>query len=134
MNKTLDDKKDQLEKFTKNAKEHKEARRVEIDNLKLAKGELRTEKNTRENQLTADGKKIQAAMQKRHEETMTNLQQTIESLSNELIDMKASNSGAERTLLTQYDGADKQYTEALNSYDTEMGEKTKEKSEAEADC
>ena len=70
LNKTLDDKKDQLEKFTKNAKEHKEARRVEIDNLKLAKGELRTEKNTRENQLTADGKKIQAAMQKRHEETM----------------------------------------------------------------
>lgn len=58
LTKTLDDKKDQLEKFTKNAKEHKEARRVEIDNLKLAKGELRTEKNTRENQLTADGKKI----------------------------------------------------------------------------
>ena len=49
LTKTLDDKKDQLEKFTKNAKEHKEARRVEIDNLKLAKGELRTEKNTREN-------------------------------------------------------------------------------------
>ena len=134
LNKTLDDKKDQLEKFTKNAKEHKEARRVEIDNLKLAKGELRTEKNTRENQLTADGKKIQAAMQKRHEETMQNLQQTIEQLSNELIDMKAANSGAERTLLTQYDGADKQYTEALNSYDTEMAEKTKEKQEAEADC
>ena len=48
--------------------------------------------------------------------------------------MKAANSGAERTLLTQYDGADKQYTEALNSYDTEMSEKTKEKQEAEADC
>ena len=41
---------------------------------------------------------------------------------------------AEKTLLTAYDGADKQYTEALNSYDTEMSEKTKEKNEAEADC
>jgi hypothetical protein len=48
--------------------------------------------------------------------------------------MKAQNSAAERTLLTQYDGADKQYTEALSSYDTEMSEKTKEKQEAEADC
>ena len=38
--------------------------------LKLAKGDLRNEKNARENQLTAEGKKIQAAMQKRHEETM----------------------------------------------------------------
>lgn len=47
---------------------------------------------------------------------------------------KGQNQLAERQLLTQYDGADKQYTEALNSYDTEMGEKTKEKQEAEADC
>lgn len=31
LTKTLDDKKDQLEKFTKNAKEHKEARRLEIE-------------------------------------------------------------------------------------------------------
>ena len=48
--------------------------------------------------------------------------------------MESQNRAAEKTLLTQYDGADKQYTEALNSYDTEMSEKTKEKSEAEADC
>ena len=134
LTKTLDDKKDQLEKFTKNAKEHKEARRVEIDNLKLAKGELRTEKNTRENQLTADGRKIQAAMQKRHEDTMAQLNNTIVQLTGELQEMESQNRAAEKTLLTQYDGADKQYTEALNSYDTEMSEKTKEKSEAEADC
>ena len=73
-------------------------------------------------------------MQKRHEETMQNLQQTIEQLTGELLEMKSQNQGAEKQLLTQYDGADKQYTEALNSYDTEMGEKTKEKQEAEADC
>ena len=102
--------------------------------LKLAKGDLRNEKNARENQLTAEGKKIQAAMQKRHEETMQNLNQTIQQLEEELTTRKVSNQLAERQLLTQYDGADKQYTEALNSYDTEMGEKTKEKQEAEADC
>jgi len=49
LSKTLDDKQDQLEKFTKNAKEHADTSKVEIDNLKAAKGELRTEKNTREN-------------------------------------------------------------------------------------
>lgn len=134
LSKTLEDKKDQLEKFTKNAKEHKEGRRQEIEQLKLAKGDLRNEKNQRENQLTAEGKKIQAAMQKRHEETMTNLNQTIQQLEEELTVSKGQNQLAERQLLTQYDGADKQYTEALNSYDTEMGEKTKEKQEAEADC
>lgn len=89
--KTLDDKSDQLEKFTKNAKEHKEARRVEIDNLKLAKGELRTEKNTRENQLTADGQKIKEAMNKRHEDTMKQLKETIEQFNGELLEVKNYN-------------------------------------------
>jgi hypothetical protein len=36
-------------------------------------------------------------------------------------------------LLTQYDGADKQYTEALESYDTEMREKNKERDDTRAD-
>lgn len=73
-------------------------------------------------------------MQKRHEDTMAQLNNTIVQLTGELQEMESQNRAAEKTLLTQYDGADKQYTEALNSYDTEMSEKTKEKSEAEADC
>ena len=44
------------------------------------------------------------------------------------------NLNSEKIQTVAFDGADKQYTEALNSYDTEMGEKTKEKQEAEADC
>ena len=62
------------------------------------------------------------------------LSATIDQLTGELLTVKNENYVAEKTLHTAYDGADKQYTEALNSYDTEMSEKTKEKNEAEADC
>ena len=65
---------------------------------------------------------------------MHSLQATIDQLTGELLTVKNENYVAEKTLHTAYDGADKQYTEALNSYDTEMSEKTKEKNEAEADC
>lgn len=36
-------------------------------------------------------------------------------------------------MLTQFDGADKQYTEALESYDQEMRERNKERDETQAD-
>lgn len=65
---------------------------------------------------------------------MHQLKATIEQLNGDLAQVKADNFGNEKVLITQYDGADKQYTEALNSYDTEMSEKTKEKNEAEAEC
>ena len=134
LSKTLEEKRDQLEKFTKNAQEHKEARRLEIESLKQAKGELRSEKLTVENQLTTRGQGIKEASEKRHQDTMHALQATIDQLTAELLTVKNENYVAEKTLHTAYDGADKQYTEALNSYDTEMSEKTKEKNEAEADC
>ena len=44
------------------------------------------------------------------------------------------NTADEKQLVTQYDGADKQYTEALASYDVDMADKTKEKNEALTDC
>jgi len=40
------------------------------------------------------------------------------------------NTADEKQLVTQYDGADKQYTEALASYDVDMADKTREKNEA----
>ena len=73
LTKTLDDKRDQLEKFQKNAKEHKEARIKEIENLKSAKGDLRTEKNTKENELTRDGQKIKESNKERHTAKMISL-------------------------------------------------------------
>lgn len=73
-------------------------------------------------------------MKQRHDAKMKELKEEIMRLNDDLVGVKGENGVAERTLLTQYDGADKQYTEALNSYDTEMSEKTKEKNEAEADC
>jgi len=73
-------------------------------------------------------------MKQRHDAKMKELKEEIMRLNDDLAGVKSENSLAERTLLTQYDGADKQYTEALNSYDTEMSEKTKEKNEAENDC
>jgi len=51
----LKNKKDALEKFTKSSKEHRENRRHEIENLKKAKNELKTEKYTMENQLATKG-------------------------------------------------------------------------------
>ena len=64
---------------------------------------------------------------------MVNLQRTIEDLNSELLMVKAENTAKEKQLLTSYDGADKQYTEALESYDTEMREKNKERDEQKAD-
>jgi len=102
--------------------------------LKSAKGDLRTEKNTKENELTRDGQKIKESSEERHQAKMISLQKEIDDLQTDMQVVKSENALGEKTLATAYDGADKQYTEALNSYDTEMSEKTKEKDEAETDC
>ena len=64
---------------------------------------------------------------------MAELERTIADLTAEYNAMKAKNAIAEKQLLTSYDGADKQYTEALESYDQEMREKNKERDETYAD-
>ena len=50
---------------------------------------------------------------------MRELSQNIDELKAELKMVQDMNSNAEKQLLQQYDGADKQYTEALESYDTD---------------
>ena len=64
---------------------------------------------------------------------MANLQRTIDDLTAEYTGLKGGNSVAEKTLLTNYDNADKQYTEALDSYDQDMRDKNKERDETQAD-
>jgi chromosome segregation ATPase len=129
----LKSKKEALEKFTKSSKEHKENRRQEIENLKKAKNELKSDKYSMETQLATKGQSIKEAMQKRHEDRMNELNGSLRSLQGELLGVKTENAAAEKLLLTQYDGADKQYTEALESYDTEMREKNKERDDTRAD-
>ena len=65
---------------------------------------------------------------------MRELSQNIDELKAELKMVQDMNSNAEKQLLQQYDGADKQYTEALESYDTDMRERNKEKEETLVDC
>ena len=134
LNKTLEDKKDQLDKFQKNAKELKEARRQEIENLKQARGELKNDKITQENQLSIKCEAIKESSEKRHQERMRELAQTIDELKAELKMVQDMNSNAEKQLLQQYDGADKLYTEALDQYDNDMREKNKDKEETLVDC
>jgi hypothetical protein len=69
----LKSKKEALEKFTKSSKEHKENRRQEIENLKKAKNELKSDKYSMETQLATKGQSIKEAMQKRHEDRMNDL-------------------------------------------------------------
>lgn len=134
LNKTLEDKKDQLDKFQKNAKELKEARRQEIENLKQARGELKNDKITQENQLSIKCEAIKESSEKRHQERMRELAQNIDELKAELKMVQDMNSNAEKQLLQQYDGADKLYTEALDQYDNDMREKNKDKEETLVDC
>ena len=47
--------------------------------------------------------------------------------------MKTENKDAEAVLLGKFDTAEKQYTEALESYDTDMREKNKERDDTRAD-
>lgn len=129
----LKNKKEALEKFTKSSKEHRENRRHEIENLKKAKNELKTEKYTMENQLATKGQAIKEANQKHHTEKMNELRNLLNDLTVELKQVKDENAAAEKLLLNLYDGADKQYTEALESYDTEMREKNKERDDTHAD-
>jgi len=76
-------KKDNLEKYIKESKEAKEQARVDIENLKKARQELNSDKYTNENSLLAKGQAIKEAMEKRHQETMATLQNTINELSQE---------------------------------------------------
>jgi len=64
---------------------------------------------------------------------MNELRNLLNDLTVELKQVKDENSNAEKLLLNSYDGADKQYTEALESYDTEMREKNKERDDTRAD-
>ena len=64
---------------------------------------------------------------------MTQLQRTIDDLTAEYTSLKGGNQTTEKTLLTNYDNADKQYTEALESYDQDMRDKNKERDETQAD-
>ena len=64
---------------------------------------------------------------------MNELRNLLNDLTVELKQVKDENAGAEKQLLNLYDGADKQYTEALESYDTEMREKNKERDDTRAD-
>ena len=99
LNKTLEDKKDQLDKFQKNAKELKEARRQEIENLKQARGELKNDKITQENQLSIKCEAIKESSEKRHQERMRELAQNIEEYKAELKMVQDMNSNAEKQLL-----------------------------------
>ena len=129
----LKNKKDALEKFAKSSKELKERRRKEIDELRKNKSDLKNDKYTMENQLTTKGQATKDANQKHHAEKMNELRNLLNDLTVELKQVKDDNEKAEKQLLNSYDGADKQYTEALESYDTEMREKNKERDDTRAD-
>ena len=126
-------KKDNLEKYIKESKEAKEQARIEIENLKKARTDLTAEKYSNESTLMTKGQTIKESSEKRHQETMAQLQRTIDDLTAEYTGLKGGNSVAEKTLLTNYDNADKQYTEALDSYDQDMRDKNKERDETQAD-
>jgi hypothetical protein len=66
----LKTKKENLDKFTKSSKEHKEQRRVEIENLKKAKAELKADKYSMENTLEQKGLAIKESQEKRHQDRM----------------------------------------------------------------
>ena len=64
---------------------------------------------------------------------MTQLNKLIEELNAELLQVKTENTAAEKALLTAYENADKTYRDALESYDADMRDKTKERGDFEAD-
>jgi len=64
---------------------------------------------------------------------MNELRNLLNDLTVELKQVKDENAAAEKYLLNLYDSADKNYTEALESYDTEMREKNKERDDTHAD-
>lgn len=64
---------------------------------------------------------------------MRELQAQLNDLQAQLEQVKKENSLAEKMLLGQFESADKQYTDALDSYDTEMRDKNKERDGYKAD-
>ena len=58
---------------------------------------------------------------------MRDLETSLNDLQTQLEQAKKENSLAEKVLLGQFESADKQYTDALDSYDQEMREKNKER-------
>ena len=61
------------------------------------------------------------------------LKARIAELNGELLQVKTENKDAETQLLTKFDNAEKTYSEALDSYDTDMREKNKERDDSRAD-
>lgn len=68
-----------------------------------------------------------------HEERMRDLETNLNDLQTQLEIAKKENSLAEKVLLGQFESADKQYTDALDSYDSEMREKNKEREDNKAE-
>ena len=128
----------------------KEQRRIEIENLKNAKGEMKQEKFSKKEQLSKRAAQIAEDHQAAHEARMKELRQEWEELDAKLAPLTmAGGAGAqkgkvqqddsaqalavaeERRLLTQYEQNDKVYTEALESYDQDMKDSNKAKADAE---
>ena len=64
---------------------------------------------------------------------MKDLQTELDELTQQLTEVKKANQDAEKALMGNFENADKAYTDALDSYDTEMREKNKERDDTKAD-
>lgn len=117
LNKTLKDKDEQLEKFQKNAKELKTARMLEIDSLKQAKSELKSQANAEETTLKLKGKDRKENKDKEHEDTLNYLRSQLSNLDVELLEVQKTNKAEEESLLKKFEATDGAYKEALLNYD-----------------
>jgi len=116
----LRSKTDSFQKFCESAKESKEQRSKELEDLKSLSIARRSEKTTREDDLKSQGDQRRKEHEEAHIQMKADLQKQIDALQKQIDTKSEANRSEEQKLTSAFESADKMYAEALDSYDTEM--------------
>lgn len=116
----LRSKPDSFQKFCESAKESKEQRSKELEDLKSLSIARRSEKTTREDDLKSQGDQRRKEHEEAHIQRKADLQKQIDALQKQIDTKSEANRSEEQKLTSAFESADKMYAEALDSYDTEM--------------
>lgn len=117
---TLRKKDDEFHKFQESAKEQREQRQKELEDLKNQQINKQTDRKTKEDDLKSEGDAVRKRHAQEHLERKDMLQKQINELQKKLEQKTAANQAEELKLTSAFENADKMYTEALDTYDTEL--------------
>lgn len=126
-----DQKKENLQKYEEESKEQKEQREYEIQMLKTTIGSENANKEKELKELNDISRSNHDQLESQHKEEVTFLKKKIDTGEANLTQLRLKNKTDETNLHKEHTKYDRQYTDNLLAYDTEMNQNTRTKQQAQ---